>query len=301
MEEIRIEDIKKRIQSGKTVLGIELGSTRIKGVLLTEEGELIADGSHQWENRLENGIWTYSMEAVWKGMQECYGDLKTKVREAYGAEIETIGGIGISAMMHGYLAFDGNDELLVPFRTWRNTITEQASRELTECFNYPIPQRWSIAHLYQAVLNGEAHVKDIKYITTLAGYVHWMLTGERVLGVDDASGMFPVDAKTGTYYTDMLDCFDQKISDRSFHGNQGNPAPASSGRGAGRRSYRGGCRAFRSGRNIEGRNPPVPPGRRCGNRDGCNKQRKGAHRQCIRRNLHIFHDRTGKRAFKCIF
>lgn len=139
MEEIRIEDIKKRIQSGKTVLGIELGSTRIKGVLLTEEGELIADGSHQWENRLENGIWTYSMEAVWKGMQECYGDLKTKVREAYGAEIETIGGIGISAMMHGYLAFDGNDELLVPFRTWRNTITEQASRELTECFNYPIP------------------------------------------------------------------------------------------------------------------------------------------------------------------
>ena len=113
MEEIRIEDIKKRIQSGKTVLGIELGSTRIKGVLLTEEGELIADGSHQWENRLENGIWTYSMEAVWKGMQECYGDLKTKVREAYGAEIETIGGIGISAMMHGYLAFDGNDELLV--------------------------------------------------------------------------------------------------------------------------------------------------------------------------------------------
>lgn len=216
MEEIRIEDIKKRIQSGKTVLGIELGSTRIKGVLLTEEGELIADGSHQWENRLENGIWTYSMEAVWKGMQECYGDLKTKVREAYGAEIETIGGIGISAMMHGYLAFDGNDELLVPFRTWRNTITEQASRELTEDFHYPIPQRWSIAHLYQAVLNGEAHVKDIKYITTLAGYVHWMLTGERVLGVDDASGMFPVDAKTGTYYTDMLDCFDQKISDRSF-------------------------------------------------------------------------------------
>ena len=161
MEEIRIEDIKKRIQSGKTVLGIELGSTRIKGVLLTEEGGLIADGSHQWENRLENGIWTYSMEAVWKGMQECYGDLKTKVREAYGAEIETIGGIGISAMMHGYLAFDGNDELLVPFRTWRNTITEQASRELTEDFHYPVPQRWSIAHLYQAVLNGEAHVKDI--------------------------------------------------------------------------------------------------------------------------------------------
>lgn len=128
-------------------------------------------------------------------------------------------------MMHGYLAFDGNDELLVPFRTWRNTITEQASRELTECFNYPIPQRWSIAHLYQAVLNGEAHVKDIKYITTLAGYVHWMLTGERVLGVDDASGMFPVDAKTGTYYTDMLDCFDQKISDRSFHGKSGKSCP----------------------------------------------------------------------------
>lgn len=216
MEEVRLKNIRKLIHSGKTVLGIELGSTRIKGVLLTEEGELIADGSHQWENRLENGIWTYSMEAVWKGIQECFSELKINVREAYGAEIETIGGIGISAMMHGYLAFNENDELLVPFRTWRNTITEQASRELTEWFRYPIPQRWSIAHLYQAILNREPHVKDIKYITTLAGYVHWMLTGERVLGVDDASGMFPVDAKTGTYDTDMLNIFDQKTADRGF-------------------------------------------------------------------------------------
>lgn len=207
MEEIRIEDIKKRIQSGKTVLGIELGSTRIKGVLLTEEGELIADGSHQWENRLENGIWTYSMEAVWKGMQECYGDLKTKVREAYGAEIETIGGIGISAMMHGYLAFDGNDELLVPFRTWRNTITEQASRELTECFNYPIPQRWSIAHLYQAVLNGEAHVEKIAHITTLAGFVHYKLTGVNAVGIGEASGIFPIDSTGKCYDKTMLHKF----------------------------------------------------------------------------------------------
>lgn len=211
-----MKDIKNLIQSGKTVLGIELGSTRIKGVLLTQEGELIADGSHQWENRLENGIWTYSLETVRNGLQECYGNLKAKVRKAYGAEIETVGGIGISAMMHGYLVFNEKDELLVPFRTWRNTITEQASRELTEAFHYPIPQRWSIAHLYQAVLNGEAHVKDIRYITTLAGYVHWILTGEKVLGVDDASGMFPIDAKTGTYYADMLDCFDKKVSHRSF-------------------------------------------------------------------------------------
>ena len=157
-------------------------------------------------------------------------------------------------MMHGYLAFDGNDELLVPFRTWRNTITEQASRELTECFNYPIPQRWSIAHLYQAVLNGEAHVKDIKYITTLAGYVHWMLTGERVLGVDDASGMFPVDAKTGPIIRICWTVLTKRFQTGRSMENQGNPAPASSGRGAGRRSYRGGCRAFRSGsRSASGR------------------------------------------------
>ena len=230
-----MKDIKNLIQSGKTVLGIELGSTRIKGVLLTENGELAAVGSHLWENRLENGIWTYSMEAVWKGIRECYGDLKRNVKEAYGTEIETIGGIGISAMMHGYLVFNEKNELLVPFRTWRNSITEQASMELTKFFKYPIPQRWSIAHLYQAILNQEDHVRDIKYITTLAGYVHWMLTGKKVLGVDDASGMFPVDAQTKTYYAHMLEGFDQKIADRAFPWKMKEilPRPLTAGENAG--------------------------------------------------------------------
>lgn len=216
MEKIMKEDVKKQIRSGKTVLGMELGSTRIKAVLLTEEGNLISDGSYQWENSLEHGIWTYSLDHVREGIRECYGDLKRKVKEAFGLEIETIGGIGVSAMMHGYLVFDEKDELLVPFRTWRNTITGQAAKELTEFFNYPIPQRWSIAHLYQAILNREDHVKDIKFMTTLAGYVHWMLTGEKVLGIDDASGMFPVDAKTGNYDTEMMKGFNRKIADRSF-------------------------------------------------------------------------------------
>lgn len=212
----KIEMMQDMIRTGKTVLGIEFGSTRIKGVLLTEGNELLATGGHSWENRLENGVWTYSLEAVWNGLKDCYADLKKNVKEAYGVEIETIGAIGVSAMMHGYLAFDAENELLVPFRTWRNTMTGQAARELTDLFAHQIPQRFSISHLYQAILNGEEHVKDITYITTLAGYVHWMLTGQKVLGVDDASGMFPIDAETKTYYTDMLEKFNQKIADRNY-------------------------------------------------------------------------------------
>lgn len=208
--------IKSLIESGKTVLGIEFGSTRIKGVLLTENHELLATGGYSWENRLEDGIWTYSLDDIWKGLRECYADLQKNVKESYDIEIETIGAIGISAMMHGYLAFDEKDKLLVPFRTWRNTMTESAATELTELFGHQIPQRWSIAHLYQAILNGEEHVKDIRFFTTLAGYVHWMLTEQKVLGVDDASGMFPIDSETKTYYTDMLEKFQQKISDRAF-------------------------------------------------------------------------------------
>ncbi len=204
------------IQSGKTVLGIEFGSTRIKGVLLTEDNELLATGGHSWENRLENGIWTYSLDDIWNGLQDCYADLRKNVKDTYDVELETIGAIGVSAMMHGYLAFNADNELLVPFRTWRNTMTEPATIELMELFGHQIPQRWSIAHLYQAILNGEEHVKDITFFTTLAGYVHWMLTGEKVLGVDDASGMFPIDSETKTYYTDMLEKFDQKIADKNF-------------------------------------------------------------------------------------
>lgn len=204
------------IEQGRTVLGIEFGSTRIKGVLLSEDNELLAAGDHSWENRLEDGIWTYHIEDIWKGIQDCYKKLKEKVKETYGTELKTIGAIGISAMMHGYLVFDEQDRLLVPFRTWRNTMTEPATVELMELFEHQIPQRWSIAHLYQAILNEESHVKDIKFMTTLAGYVHWMLSGEKVLGVDDASGMFPIDPETKCYYTDMLEKFDAKVADRGY-------------------------------------------------------------------------------------
>ena len=181
MKDINVQ--RHQIQTGQTVLGIEFGSTRIKGVLLTADNEVLATGGHAWENLLEDGIWTYPLEAVWNGLRQCYAELKHNVRETYDVEIETIGAIGVSAMMHGYLAFDDKNELLVPFRTWRNTMTEPASVELTELFEHQIPQRWSIAHLYQAILNEEEHVERLSFFTTLAGYVHWKLTGKKVLGL----------------------------------------------------------------------------------------------------------------------
>ena len=171
----------------KKILGVEFGSTRIKSVLINEKGEVIASGAHDWENQLENGYWTYSLDMVWAGLQASYSDLLKN----YGEKIETLDGIGISAMMHGYLAFDKNDELLVPFRTWRNTTTAKAQAELTRALNFNMPQRWSGTHFYQAVLNGEEHIKDVTFLTTLAGYVHWQLSGKRVLGIGDAAGMFP--------------------------------------------------------------------------------------------------------------
>lgn len=207
---------KKAILEGKTVLGIELGSTRIKGVLLDDKNEMLASGGYAWENRLEDGVWTYHLEDVWTGLQECFADLAANVNKTYGVSLETIGAIGISAMMHGYLVFDENDNLLVPFRTWRNTMTEPATLELMELFQHQIPQRWSIAHLYQSILDDMEHVKNIRYMTTLSGYVHRMLTGEKVLGVDDASGMFPIDVDTKDYYVDMLDKFDRKIVDKGY-------------------------------------------------------------------------------------
>lgn len=204
--------IQNEIASGKTVLGIELGSTRIKAVLIDANHEPVASGSYEWENRYENGIWTYSLDTVWEGLQESYRNLSNEVMERYGVALETIGAIGFSAMMHGYLAFDGQGNLLVPFRTWRNTITGQAAAELTDLFQFNIPQRWSIAHLDQAILNKEAHVKDIRYLTTLAGYVHWKLTGEKVLGVGEASGMFPIDSKTNDYDATMLALYNQRLA-----------------------------------------------------------------------------------------
>lgn len=207
---------KGAIEAGQTALGIEFGSTRIKAVLVDKENIPIASGSHDWENRYEDHIWTYSTEDIWNGLQDCYQDLKKDVKAKYGADLKTIGAIGFSGMMHGYMAFDEREELLVPFRTWRNTITEQASKELTELFRYHIPQRWSIAHLYQAILNGEEHVKDVRFITTLAGYIHWKLTGKKVLGIGEASGMFPIDTGAKDFNAHMLEQFQEKISDQAY-------------------------------------------------------------------------------------
>ncbi|MBN1249626.1 MAG: FGGY-family carbohydrate kinase [Anaerolineae bacterium] len=206
------DDITKAIEGGKTVLGIEFGSTRIKAVLIGEDHAPIASGGYDWENRYENGIWTYSLEDVWTGLQACYRALKGEVLKTYGTPLQTVGAIGISGMMHGYLAFDKDGHLLVPFRTWRNTITGQAAEALTDLFQFNIPQRWSIAHLYQAMLNEEPHIPDIGHLTTLAGYVHWKLTGEKVLGIGEASGVFPIDSQTRDYDEGMIGLFNQRLA-----------------------------------------------------------------------------------------
>lgn len=207
---------KEMIASGKSVLGIEFGSTRIKAVLVDENNKPIASGAHDWENRLENGIWTYSLDDIWNGLQDCYKKLAEDVQAQYGEKLTKIGAIGFSAMMHGYMAFNEKDELMVPFRTWRNTITEEASNKLTALFNYHIPQRWTIAHLYQAVLNGEEHVADLKFVITLAGYIHWRLTGEKIVGVGEASGMFPIDIATGQFNEKMIQQFDETVADKNY-------------------------------------------------------------------------------------
>jgi len=199
------------IESGKTALGIEFGSTRIKAVLIGEDHRPIASGSHEWENRYKNGVWTYSLEDVWKGLQESYRKLRDEVADKYNTPLQIIGAMGFSAMMHGYMAFDRDGNLLVPFRTWRNTTTGQASEQLTDLFQFNIPQRWSIAHLYQAILNKEPHIKDISHLTTLAGYVHWKLTGQTVLGVGEASGMFPIDSTTNNYDECKIEQFNERL------------------------------------------------------------------------------------------
>jgi sugar (pentulose or hexulose) kinase len=213
---VSIGEIKERVVSGKTFLGIELGSTRIKAVLIDETHSPIAAGGFDWENQYVDGIWTYSMDEVWKGLQACFQDLCADVKEKYQVPLKKVGALGISGMMHGYLALDKDGNLLAPFRTWRNTITGEAAQKLTELFQFNIPQRWSIAHLTQAILNKEAHVKDIVFLTTLAGYVHWKLTGQKVLGVGEASGMFPIDSLTYDYDQKMLDKFDQLEEVQAF-------------------------------------------------------------------------------------
>ncbi len=208
---IDLQSIQEQINKGQTALGMEFGSTRIKAVLIGKDHTPLASGSFEWENRYENGIWTYHLDEVWIGLQQCYARLSNEVSEKYQVKIRTIGAIGFSAMMHGYLPFDQSGNLLAPFRTWRNTITAQAAEELTELFQFNIPQRWSIAHLYQAILNKEEHVKKISYLTTLAGYVHWKLTGDKVLGVGEASGMLPIDSKINNYNLHLLELLDKKL------------------------------------------------------------------------------------------
>lgn len=201
------DQIKNEIVSGNTALGIELGSTRIKAVLVSTDFQTVASGDYVWENELDQGIWTYPLTKVWEGIQTSYANLATEVKDKYGVEITKIGSIGISAMMHGYMAFDKGGEILVPFRTWRNNITGPAAAELTELFNFNIPERWSIAHLYQAILNKEEHVKNVDFLTTLDGYVHWKLSGEKVVGIGDASGIFPIDEASHSYNETMIEKF----------------------------------------------------------------------------------------------
>ena len=207
---------KQCIQSGRAVLGIELGSTRIKAVLIDENNAPIAQGAHEWENRYEDKLWTYSIEDIWNGLKDCYADLRRQVKQRYDEEITSLAAIGISAMMHGYMAFDKSQKILVPFRTWRNTNTGKAAAKLSELFNFNIPLRWSISHVYQAIIDGETHVKEIDYLTTLAGYVHWMLTGKRVLGIGDASGMLPIDSDTNDYEASMVEKFDKLIASKDI-------------------------------------------------------------------------------------
>ncbi|AUG57753.1 xylulokinase [Acetivibrio saccincola] len=204
------------IENGKAVLGVEFGSTRIKAVLIDPSNKPVAKGFFQWENRFENGFWTYPVQDIWTGLKKAYSSLCDDVKNKYGVEIKKLAAIGFSAMMHGYLAFDSKGNLLVPFRTWRNTTTQKAAEILTSKFSFRIPQRWSIAHLYQAILNDEEHVKDISFITTLAGYIHWKLTGEKVLGIGDASGMFPVDSQTYSYDENLIDIFNNLISGKKY-------------------------------------------------------------------------------------
>ncbi|GAA2553970.1 FGGY-family carbohydrate kinase [Winogradskya consettensis] len=207
-------DLREAIEQGRTALGIELGSTRIKAVLTGPDHAAIAVGTHDWENQFVDRTWTYSLDAIWSGLQACYASLASDVKEKHGTELRTPGALGVSAMMHGYLAFDTDGELLTPFRTWRNTNTGDAAEALSELFAYNIPHRWSIAHLYQAVLNGEEHVGRLAHLTTLAGYVHWKLSGEQILGTGDASGVFPIDVTTGGYNTRMLTQFDDLVDGR---------------------------------------------------------------------------------------
>jgi sugar (pentulose or hexulose) kinase len=252
--------IRESIASGKSILGIELGSTRIKAVLIAPDNQPIASGDHGWENSYVDGNWTYSLDEVWAGIQSAYAELVKNVQQQYQIELTRIASLGFSAMMHGYLAFDKSDQLLTPFRTWRNNNTLQASDKLMELFQHPIPQRWSISHLYQSILNEEPHTQDISFFTTLAGYVHWQLTGEKVLGIGDASGMFPIDVKQGNYDSKMMKQFDQLVADHSYRWSLADILPKAllAGADAGTLTAEGAKRLDPTGKLVAGC-PLCPP------------------------------------------
>ena len=211
-----MNNAKSIIENGESILGLELGSTRIKSVLTDPDGRPLASGEYNWESSSVDGIWTYGIDEIWAGVAACFACVRKDVKEKYDTVLNSFAVGGISAMMHGYLAFDADDKLLVPFRTWRNNITGDASKELTRILDYPIPQRWSIAHLYQAILNNESHLKDVAYLTTLSGYVHWKLTGRKALGIGDASGMFPIDIATQTYDSGRMEIFNGILEENGF-------------------------------------------------------------------------------------
>ena len=288
-------ELKEIIASGRAVLGIELGSTRIKAVLIGPDHTPIASGDHGWENRYEDGVWTYHMDDVWAGLQDAYRNLCADVEAKCGEKLTKVAAMGFSAMMHGYLPLDGNGALLVPFRTWRNTMTARAAAELTERFSFNIPQRWSIAHLYQAMLNGEEHVKDIVYLTTLAGYVHYRLTGEKVLGVGEASGMFPIDSNTCDYDQTMIDSFDALAAEKGYPWRLRDilPRVLSAGEDAGTLTSEGARRLDPTGA-LEPGCPLAPPEGGRGHRHGGHQRGGSPHRQCVRRHQRVRHDRAGE-------
>lgn len=209
-------DERKIISDGESVLGIEFGSTRIKGVLISQDGTVLATGFHEWENSYVNGIWTYSLEEIHAGLQDCYASVKADVQKKYGVKLTKLKALGVSAMMHGIIALDKDGKLLTPFQTWRNTNTEKAADELSELFDFNIPQRWTSAHVYQCILDEEKYCRDFSFVTTLAGYIHYLLTGEKVIGIGDASGIFPIDSETKDYDAEMEKKFDDLISDRGY-------------------------------------------------------------------------------------
>ena len=254
------DGVRDAIAEGRTALGIELGSTRIKAVLTGPDHAPVAVGGHTWENQFVDRTWTYSLEAVWTGLQSCYAALAGQVRERYDVELTRPGALGVSAMMHGYLALDADGELLTPFRTWRNTNTGEAAERLSSLFGHNIPHRWSVAHLYQAVLNGEDHLGRLGHLTTLGGYVHAKLTGEQVLGVGDASGMFPIDVATGGYDRRMLEQFDAVVADAGFELRLADLLPTirAAGEEAGRLTAEGAERLDPAGRLQPGI-PLCPP------------------------------------------